>query len=102
LSQRLDGYPKAVPLSPGEALPARLFHFPLSLSDEPLFRKTIMADPKTIEVTARELPVRCPPIGTAAWTQHPRVYLDVLQTGKAVCPYCGTCYALKGKAPASH
>jgi uncharacterized Zn-finger protein len=62
----------------------------------------IMADPQTIEVNARELPVRCPPIGTAAWKQHPRVYLDVLQTSEAVCPYCSTRYVFKGEAPKSH
>jgi uncharacterized Zn-finger protein len=61
-----------------------------------------MAGPQTIEVIARELPVRCPLVGTAAWKQHPRVYLDVLQTGEAVCPYCSMRHRLKGKAPKSH
>jgi uncharacterized Zn-finger protein len=61
-----------------------------------------MADIQTIEVTARELPVRCPPIGTAEWKQHPHVYLDVLQTGEAVCPYCSARYVLKGEAPRNH
>jgi uncharacterized Zn-finger protein len=61
-----------------------------------------MANLQTIEVTARELPVRCPPIGAAAWEQHPRVYLDVLRTGETVCPYCGARYAFKGAAPKSH
>jgi uncharacterized Zn-finger protein len=67
-----------------------------------LILEIIMADPLTIEVTARELPVRCPPIDTAAWKQHPRVYLDVLQTGQARCPYCGTRYVFQGAAPKSH
>jgi uncharacterized Zn-finger protein len=58
-----------------------------------------MADSQTIEVTARELPLRCPPIGAAAWEQHPRVYLDVLQTGEASCPYCGARYVLKKETP---
>jgi uncharacterized Zn-finger protein len=61
-----------------------------------------MAGPQTIEVTAREFPVRCPPIGTVTWKQHPRVYLDVLQAGEAVCPYCSTRYVFKGEAPKSH
>jgi uncharacterized Zn-finger protein len=60
-----------------------------------------MADSQTIEVIARELPLRCPPIGTAAWDLHPRVYLDVLQTGKTVCPYCGTRYVFKKETPRS-
>jgi uncharacterized Zn-finger protein len=29
------------------------------------------------------------------WNSHPRVYLDVAQTGAAKCPYCGTVYKLK-------
>jgi uncharacterized Zn-finger protein len=29
------------------------------------------------------------------WNTHPRVYLDVAQTGSAKCPYCGTVYKLK-------
>ncbi|MDR0440282.1 MAG: zinc-finger domain-containing protein [Candidatus Accumulibacter sp.] len=61
-----------------------------------------MADPQTIEVTARELPLRCPSVDTAAWKLHPRVYLDVLHTGKAVCPYCGARYVLKGETPKGH
>jgi uncharacterized Zn-finger protein len=29
------------------------------------------------------------------WNNHPRVYLDVAQTGAAKCPYCGTVYKLR-------
>ena len=29
------------------------------------------------------------------WNSHPKVYLDVAQTGAAKCPYCGTVYKLK-------
>jgi uncharacterized Zn-finger protein len=29
------------------------------------------------------------------WNSHPRVYLDVAQTGAAKCPYCGTVYKLR-------
>ena len=29
------------------------------------------------------------------WNTHPRVYLDVAQSGAAKCPYCGTVYKLK-------
>ena len=28
------------------------------------------------------------------WNSHPKVYLDVAQTGAAKCPYCGTVYKL--------
>ena len=29
------------------------------------------------------------------WNSHPRVYLDVAQSGAAKCPYCGTVYKLR-------
>ena len=29
------------------------------------------------------------------WNSHPRVYLDVADSGEAKCPYCGTVYKLK-------
>jgi len=62
-----------------------------------------MADKNTsVEVTAQDLPLHCPPAGATAWNQHPRVYLDVLHTGEAVCPYCGTRYVFKGEAPKGH
>ena len=36
------------------------------------------------------------------WSQHPRVFLDVLKTGAVVCPYCSTQYIFKGAAPKGH
>jgi uncharacterized Zn-finger protein len=29
------------------------------------------------------------------WNTHPRVYLDIAQSGGAKCPYCGTVYKLR-------
>ena len=29
------------------------------------------------------------------WNTHPRVYLDLAQSGAAKCPYCGTVYKLR-------
>ena len=29
------------------------------------------------------------------WNMHPRVYLDIAQSGAAKCPYCGTVYKLR-------
>ncbi len=55
-----------------------------------------------VEVTADDLPLHCPPSGTTAWNLHPRVFLDVVHTGEAACPYCGTKYVLKGEAPKGH
>jgi uncharacterized Zn-finger protein len=30
------------------------------------------------------------------WSSHPRVFLDIAETGEAMCPYCGTRYHLAG------
>jgi uncharacterized Zn-finger protein len=49
-----------------------------------------------VEVTAAELPVHCPNPKMPLWSSHPRVYLDVADSGEALCPYCGTKYVLQG------
>ena len=61
-----------------------------------------MSDKKTVEVSAGDLPLHCPPAHTPGWNLHPRVFLDVVHTGAAVCPYCGTRYVLTGEAPKGH
>lgn len=53
-----------------------------------------------IEVTAADLPLHCPTPAMTAWNSHPRVFLDVAQTGEVACPYCGTVFRLKGGATA--
>ena len=55
-----------------------------------------------IEVNADNLPLHCPMPEMVSWNQHPRVFLDVVHTGQAVCPYCGTHYVLQGKPPKGH
>ena len=56
-----------------------------------------------IEVLAKDLPLHCPPKGNALWCSHPRVFLDILATGEAVCPYCGAHYKLKeGESVSTH
>ena len=47
------------------------------------------------EVTAKDLPLHCPTAGVAVWSSHPRVFLDMTNTGQVACPYCGTKYRLK-------
>ncbi|HMM55342.1 MAG TPA: zinc-finger domain-containing protein [Candidatus Desulfobacillus sp.] len=59
-------------------------------------------DVRVVGVTARDLPLHCPPPGAPLWARHPRVYLDPVRTGEAVCPYCGTRYTFSGKAPTGH
>lgn len=48
------------------------------------------------EVTAADLPLRCPLPGMSLWNSHPRVYLEIETSGKAKCPYCGAEYILVG------
>ena len=52
-----------------------------------------------VEVTAKDLQgpgaVCCPNPKMPLWSNHPKVYLDVVTTGSGKCPYCGTVYQLK-------
>ena len=57
---------------------------------------------KPIEVTAHDLPLHCPTKDSPLWARHPRVFLDVLHTGEAVCPYCSAHYVLTGERPKGH
>ena len=57
-----------------------------------------------VEVEGKDLPIHCPNPRMPLWASHPRVFLDIVHTGKAKCPYCGTEYRLRpGTAiPAGH
>ena len=60
-----------------------------------------------VEVGAADLQgpgvVFCPNPKQALWSNHPRVYIDVVATGEGKCPYCGTVYQLKaGEHFAAH
>lgn len=46
------------------------------------------------QITAKDLPLHCPTPDMPAWKAHPRVFLQIEQTGEAACPYCGTKYRL--------
>lgn len=59
-------------------------------------------DSREIRVTAAELPLHCPLPGAPLWARHPRVFLDVVATGEALCPYCGTHYVFSGPRPHGH
>ncbi len=65
-------------------------------------RENEMSDNKTVEITAHDLPLHCPQPNAPLWSQHPRVFLDVLKTGEVVCPYCSAKYVFKGEAPKGH
>jgi uncharacterized Zn-finger protein len=49
-----------------------------------------------VVVKPAELPVFCPNPAMPLWSSHPRVFLDIAETGEAMCPYCGTRYQLDG------
>jgi uncharacterized Zn-finger protein len=45
-------------------------------------------------VTAEDLPLHCPGSKAPLWSMHPRVFLDIVDTGSVKCPYCNTEYKL--------
>jgi len=49
----------------------------------------------TVYIGAEDLPLFCPGPKAPLWSMHPRVYIEVVKTGKAICPYCSTSYQLK-------
>lgn len=42
-----------------------------------------------------EMPLSCPMPGMYLWNSHPKVYLPIVETGEAKCPYCGAQYFLE-------
>ena len=48
-----------------------------------------------VQLQSSDLPAFRPNPAMPVWNHHPRVFLDVTKTGKAMCPYCGTVYVLK-------
>jgi uncharacterized Zn-finger protein len=57
---------------------------------------------REIEVTAKDLPLHCPTGEVALWCSHPRVFLNITETGEAMCPYCGTKYRLQAGEVVKH
>ena len=57
-----------------------------------------MAKP-LVELLAKDLQgpgvTFCPNPKMPLWSNHPRVYIDVVTTGEGRCAYCGTAYRLK-------
>lgn len=46
------------------------------------------------EVTKADLPLHCPMPDSSLWNSHPKVFLPIEDTGRAICPYCGAEYVL--------
>ncbi len=57
---------------------------------------------REITVTASDLPLHCPMPSMKLWDAHPRVFIDLAETGEAKCPYCGTVYKLTGPVKSHH
>jgi uncharacterized Zn-finger protein len=61
-----------------------------------------------VEVSAKDLHgpgvVFCPNPLMPLWSNHPKVFIDVVTEGEGRCPYCGTVYRLKAgeKVAAGH
>ena len=55
-------------------------------------------DRERVEVTAEDLPLHCPMRGKRLWDSHPKVYLPIEDSGRELCPYCGTLYVLANPA----
>ena len=57
------------------------------------------ADPaltqETVLIGAEHIPLYCPGPKAPLWSMHPRVFLDIADTGAVRCPYCSTEYLLK-------
>jgi uncharacterized Zn-finger protein len=53
-------------------------------------------DDTAVEIEPGDLPAYCPNPSMPLWSSHPRVFLDIAETGSASCPYCGTRYVLRG------
>ena len=47
------------------------------------------------KVKRADLPLHCPTPEMSLWDSHPRVFLPIEETGKALCPYCGAEYILQ-------
>jgi len=57
---------------------------------------------RLVELTEKDLPLHCPMPEAPLWARHPRVFLDVVKEGAALCPYCGTRFVYKGTSGKGH
>lgn len=46
------------------------------------------------QIKSSDLPLSCPMPDMRLWDAHPRVYLPIEKTGRAVCPYCNAEFVL--------
>ena len=55
-----------------------------------------------VVVQPSDLPAFCPNPAMPLWSSHPRVFLDIADTGEMRCPYCSTLYVYRGGKPKGH
>ncbi|HLS52101.1 MAG TPA: zinc-finger domain-containing protein [Burkholderiaceae bacterium] len=48
-----------------------------------------------ITIKSTDLPLYCPGPKAPLWSMHPKVYIEIEQTGSALCPYCSAHYVLE-------
>ena len=58
--------------------------------------RQVMADPRKVDVTEKDLPLHCPLPARRSGRAPARVPADVAHEGEALCPYCGTKYVYTG------
>jgi uncharacterized Zn-finger protein len=46
------------------------------------------------EISRTDLPLSCPTNKMRVWDAHPRVFLPIEKTGRAICPYCNAEYVI--------
>lgn len=57
--------------------------------------KTLANAERIYSVRRADLPLSCPTPEMSLWNSHPRVYLPIEKTGRALCPYCAAEYVLE-------
>lgn len=60
-------------------------------------KPTTSSTERRYEVEKKDLPLSCPSVQDESWDAHPRVFLDIEETGEVLCPYCGAHYVLVDK-----
>ena len=45
-------------------------------------------------IHSADLPLSCPTDEMSLWNAHPKVYLPIEETGREICPYCGSVFVL--------
>tara|TARA_B100000949_G_C14010214_1_gene336935 strand:+ start:137 stop:331 length:195 start_codon:yes stop_codon:yes gene_type:complete len=56
--------------------------------------KEIACAKKEYIVHPADLPLSCPTDEMSLWNAHPKVYLPIEETGREICPYCGSVFVL--------